>query len=1551
MNDDFSLLSRSRGERRLLRSLYQRVSEIKRILDEDFDRMQTDRWNSVTLGTGNRFAYHALDSDASPSNSTELRQAENPVGVSEFILFLRQSLEKQNVAMRERAEEIGALEIFRVMTQPQIVRLKIEFQRRSPARGNPMTSTIFVNLILEALRCSGYDPSGEHRENLVNELFRLFDVMDFDDSGDVDWDEFANYLLFAQRELLRRTPEDALLPSVTRNIDLRRAVPRRVALFSSGDFIGCVETLGDSTVLTLFDPTSFVVLEKQTLPKTVESIAYVETLDLWCLSHYDHSLELCRWTREVTTTWTTVHRRPGVMGALVSTFSATHETLFGGSSDGVLSGITLPALRGDTSLVPQLRVHLFPEAIQCVLPVPTSSVKVAVSALFSGAVIVDCRSGVVLAAMKQVSNTPTGIRCMAYLKNVNAVVTAGSSTDAELWMTIAGKNGDNCIGHLTDSAAPHKFRIIAIWTDFTLLPNVVTTIDVGGHAKRWDLRTFVCISNFRLLPLNKDGTPQFVILASTITRVDHCLLYCSRIRDHVTSLRRVELLSKLDLQQAADRRAQLERRQAGSHYCAALDRVVGCIGRDLSCFDLRTGKLEFLFEDVVDTGSITSIAVDPSGRRVYVGSTSGRLLVVASSMTSVVFEYDRHPAEITLTWCTARLIVTGCRDGNVRTFNVGNEKTPFAFHAVGIRDDEVHPITSFSYHDEQNIFVVGDAGGAVHLFDVRLQQRLVFIVSNTKPAPRRLVTDPISPKSNARASIAEQNFRTDQQIFEYLLPSRGEALTIVSLSPYPAFVVADTTGSLSIFCGRYSHPLGAYCGSWEPYTPRALLPGAGQCIVTAGIFMPSTLELFTADDHGCVVVWDMRETLASRRLLCTTSISRHEPLASETSPRVRHCFVVAPFTPLVSIEFEPRRGIFVLAATDGKIFLVTPAGGALGVLYPEHIYETRSPPNYYVASESGDTFDAKQRAQRTHTRAKLLWSKLRSRILGEHANFAAAVATAVRLVRSRQPRSMSVVDINGVFDEDARDEEDDTITEGFRPKPHPCTPCASPNYQGLPSNTTWMALSRLAPIRRSRPLPRVGLTQARAEVPQVKGSFREKKDEKNFAAQVSLRLEQLRQEEVEAVERRRMFDRRLMALDLKGPPFALRHSVKFPRLFEPNMVAALMMPLAVDQPLSVDPSAPEWIHEVIALTTGPFVISGAFVTEMAGVTKLRASSPQPAVDRGSDKHALASQQFESEVEGTSFAPTSFASNGDSKTTGHVPSDVSERAPSAMASVLHRFQAIPDPDKVPADRSQLLKITSVSPSTQSQRSVGPASQQRLRPLRSLEKLMEESQPNYPLAPSPFMMIGSRPSFRGPTTELNVTVTHVDAPTETSTHVHCQSAGAGPQGKRLTKSPAVYATEQRLKLGAEAAVLPIAIVRRQQGSRPAGDMAAYLLRAPSSRPSTSDNLKRMHLSLASPSDVVLTVNRQVVRDSDVDTFAVAFDTPVAQPRDEKPQLITRPPRIRSAPPVEDDFFETRQTRHVATRAIGRLQRGNVMRTRVVSDKEPSFTVSSSRPDLPS
>ena len=425
--------AQSRADRRLARGLQQRLDAITQRLDADFAEREAGKRRDAAHAQlhGGRFVYETIAGPSCPTAAASggggdagpgvgstpggLRRRRGgdasdvakqrpggpdaPTDVYQFMSFMRQEIERRSAAVEAQSQEVGALEVFRVLTHAEIVRLRTEFESHSPENGNPMSPDAFVGAIMGAMQRSGYTFADDAAvERLDKELRRLFEAMDFDDSGDVDWDEFANYMLFAQRELMRRNPEDDLIPTVTRSVDLRRSVPRRVQIVNVGaTHVAVLETLADSTMLLLVDTVAFAVIERQELPKTVSAVEYVAAIDVYAVADYSGLFSVCRWQREVTTTWATLRKRAAVMpNAVVLAYGATQDSLIGGCADGTLAVLTTDALRGDTVLTPSVCVRPFTESVSCISPLPMSTTKVAAAALFSGTIVFDCRTGATL---------------------------------------------------------------------------------------------------------------------------------------------------------------------------------------------------------------------------------------------------------------------------------------------------------------------------------------------------------------------------------------------------------------------------------------------------------------------------------------------------------------------------------------------------------------------------------------------------------------------------------------------------------------------------------------------------------------------------------------------------------------------------------------------------------------------------------------------------------------------------------------------------------------------------------------------------------------------------------------------------------------------------------------------------------------------------------------------------------------------------------------------------------------------------------------------------
>eukprot|EP00759_Apiculatamorpha_spiralis_P000280 PhF_6_TR10057/c0_g1_i2/m.15540 len=444
------------------------------------------------------------------------------------------------------------------------------------------------------------------------------------------------------------------------------------------------------------------------------------------------------------------------------------------------------------------------------------------------------------------------VRTMSYHEDTNVLLTSGFDLEPQLWMLVDSKN--QLVGKLFDGRHPHKHPILAAYcTSLSEDPEasasyLATTVDESGLVKLWDLRKLQCVQSLYVEPtLTPDQFKSF--------HVTHALKRNTEIVVTATSLTRHMNVYRLRPQD------QFSKNTSGGTECVLtgvlynwhLQQIVCFVDKTMTVFDAKTGKIAFQINELAQS-IVTAATLDDKGRRIMFGTHTGDVSMVSASTGSRIADYDPHDAEITsMCYCShPRFFITASADKTVRVYSERSSDEseplfvlPFSHHGMCVE-----------YSSRLSLFAVGDSGETISVYDAHNS-----IVLNIQ---RRFTTTKLKSLLGFRREVSSQ--LSDEvtplhlKIHEYVTPPVCEIVCVTFLEPYPAIAFGDNGAVVSVM-GTRPYPFSSEVKCmWRTSPPKSIATNIVN-VTTSMLFDGEVHQLFTADDQGWIMVWNLHDLI------------------------------------------------------------------------------------------------------------------------------------------------------------------------------------------------------------------------------------------------------------------------------------------------------------------------------------------------------------------------------------------------------------------------------------------------------------------------------------------------------------------------------------------------------------------------------------------------------------------------------------------------------------------------------------------------------------------
>ena len=588
-----------------------------------------------------------------------------------WLAMRRNMLEKQVDEIKRENAKLTTAKVFQLIPNNEIAHLRRLMKV-------PLDEETFLSTMLVAIKHENVCYTDKELSTCLSEIFNAIDV---NANGTIDWDELTHYIVHLYEE---RSGSQGLQQSWEElyrcSTPAERCKKRKIYYFPGPDKIflldSCHQSVEDHGKITIFKPqtgTQTQILKQYATVRNdyaFESAEWIPSLNQLAVSTVNN---LIKWYAITETKDTDSSDRVCFIKhnytdgmQLCMKYDSESNMLFTGNNKGSVFGIIPDEAPNEMPMSPYKVTPHRNHAVIDILPLQSvGAKKVITCGLDSRCVINDVQSGQIITELQENSDAHALITSLSYSKEF-ALLATSSSFDPEptLWTPLAGK----FISKLRDIDSPHRGRIIGVHcieqpdsSNLYLQPWHLLSADTMGMMKVWDIRKVMVLQTFWLDPVVGDVTARLVVQDKTLSAsqdnnsTQHQSL---TMFDYSVDSSRGWLLSagRTGIERITTVHRQLIHRHKNGY--VAHDTPISFVlfneqtfqfltisGCDVRIWDATTGSIISRFAELSES-DITSVALDTNRRRFIIGCHNGSLQMHVFVTGGIAIMFSPAPSEI-----------------------------------------------------------------------------------------------------------------------------------------------------------------------------------------------------------------------------------------------------------------------------------------------------------------------------------------------------------------------------------------------------------------------------------------------------------------------------------------------------------------------------------------------------------------------------------------------------------------------------------------------------------------------------------------------------------------------------------------------------------------------------------------------------------------------------------------------------------------------------------------------------------------------------------------
>uniref|UniRef100_A0A7S1J1I3 EF-hand domain-containing protein n=1 Tax=Eutreptiella gymnastica TaxID=73025 RepID=A0A7S1J1I3_9EUGL len=536
-----------------------------------------------------------------------------------------------------------------------------------------------------------------------------------------------------------------------------------------------------------------------------------------------------------------------------------------------------------------------------------------------------------------------GILSIDFSKEHNILVTAGYEYKAILWMPIAGL--DQYICSLEDRDSPHRHTL----RHATFVPNSheLITVDNIGITKVWDLRMMKPTQTFHMADpkCSRADYERYTVQGFAYDNQRKTMTILGRDHQHTSLFTWLSLEKsyRVDPTKAHDAAvvAAYQHQDTGT--------ILTCDATAIKVWNQRQGHVTLSFPHISPGGSpITCLGVEDHGRRFLIGTFKGTVSSHTFGTGQRRVKFKSHSAQVlAAAFCPVKSMASIVSISSDRTIHVypdvdnSNSVVPPRCvvqlqsapchctispqaNSVLVGDNE-DSVTVYQFHSDGSLVNKGRSTNvplrtrtsnyvpsspfAFSPFGSRQTTTLslcsgspIARLTSVAPSPAHsegagetnsLGGPKFSVLSVVHAAMKGSSLETEQALVDtdstvqtYAKAKHQEIMALVVLLPYAAFVCADTTGLCRLWALPPSPMTKKALAAWRPLWDGR---GTDPVVVTHIDYVEDASLLVCGDSNGKVTILNMTEVITQCKVEKLGHLSYLDPNRAVKKTKTRMC--------------------------------------------------------------------------------------------------------------------------------------------------------------------------------------------------------------------------------------------------------------------------------------------------------------------------------------------------------------------------------------------------------------------------------------------------------------------------------------------------------------------------------------------------------------------------------------------------------------------------------------------------------------------------------------